>query len=146
MYRSGTAWLAALLFAGCSGMHAMPENQPGQAARVAGSVSYRQRIALPPSARLTVRLLDVSRADAPALVLGEQVIEADGRQVPFAFEIAYDPAEIDDRYSYAIQARIEDGDRLLFISDRHYPVITRGAPRQVEMVLKAVVGEAPGRP
>jgi putative lipoprotein len=146
MYRSGTASLAALLFAGCAGMHAVPENHRGLTARVTGSVSYRERTALPPSARLTVRLMDVSRADAAARVLGEQVIEAAGRQVPFAFEIAYDAAAIDDRYSYAVQARLEDGGRLLFISDRHHPVITRGAPRQVDMVLKAVRSEGTGRP
>jgi hypothetical protein len=31
--------------------------------------------------------------------------------------------------TYAVRARIEAGDRLLFTSDQSHPVITRGAPR-----------------
>ena len=47
--------------------------------KVTGTVSYRERIALPPAATIRVQLVDVSRADAPADVLGEQLIEAAGR-------------------------------------------------------------------
>jgi len=110
--------------------------------KMTGTVGYRERIALPPAATIRVQLVDVSRADAPADVLGEQLIEAAGRQVPFAFEIRYDPARIDERMSYAVQARIEDGGRLLFISDQSYPVITRGAPTAVNLLLKSV-GRSP---
>jgi len=87
---------------------------------------------------------DVSRADAKAVVLGEQVIEPEGKQVPFAFEIAYDPARIQANHTYAVQARIEDGGQLRLISDQRYAVITRGAPTTVEIVLKPV-GQG-GRP
>jgi putative lipoprotein len=107
-------------------------------ARVTGTVTYLQRSALPPTATVRVQLADVSRADAPAAVLAEQRIEAQGRQVPFAFELPYDPAAIDARMTYAVQARIEDGSRLLFINDTRYAVITRGAPTHVEMVLRPV--------
>ena len=47
-------------------------------------------------------------------MLGEQVFEARGKQVPFAFVITYDPSKIDERMSYAVQARIEEGGRLRF--------------------------------
>ena len=36
-----------------------------------GSVAYRQRIAMPPDALLTVRVEDVSRADTSSAVLAE---------------------------------------------------------------------------
>ena len=55
-------------------------------------------------------------------------VPAGGRQVPFAFEIPYDPAKIDPRMGYAVPARIEDGGQLQFINDQSNPVITRGAP------------------
>lgn len=117
---------------------------PAQSKTVTGSVTYRERIALPPSAVIKVRLVDASRADAPATVIGEQVIKAAGRQIPFAFEIAYDPKRIEERFTYAVQARIEDEDgRLRFISDRHYPVLTRGAGRHVDLVLIAAAAPAP---
>lgn len=129
-----------LLITGC----ALDLSQPTQSKNVTGSVTYRERIALAPSAVVKVRLVDVSRADAPATVIGEQVIKAAGRQVPFAFEIAYDPKRIEERFTYALQARIEDEDgRLRFISDRHYPVLTRGAGQHVDLVLRAVAAPAP---
>lgn len=126
-------WLA-----GCSTAGVVPHHGGSGAAQVTGTIAYRERIALPPTAVISVKLADVSRADAPAVALGEQQIEAAGKQVPFPFSIAYDPAGIDARMSYAVQARIEDGGRLLFISDQHYGVITRGAPTHVDLVLKAV--------
>jgi len=61
-----------------------------------------------------------------------------GRQVPFSFEIPYDPARIDERMSYAVQARIEEGGELRFISDQHYAVITRGASTHVDLRLRSV--------
>jgi len=128
--------LSALLLAGCSTPGIVPDGG-GAGAAVTGTVAYRERIALPPTAVIKVQLVDVSRADAPAVVLGEQLIEAGGRQVPFAFEIPYDPTRIDQRYTYAVQARIEDGGQLLFINDQRYAVITRGAPTQVAMMLRA---------
>jgi putative lipoprotein len=82
--------------------------------------------------------VDVSLADARATVLGEQVIEAGGKQVPFAFAIPYDPGRIQASHTYAVQARIEEDGRLRFISDRMYAVLTRGAPANVDMMLKQV--------
>ena len=115
-----------------------PARAEGAMAQVTGTVAYRERIALPPTAVIKVQLVDVSRADAPAIVLGEQVIEAGGRQVPFDFAIAYDAGRIETNHSYAVQARIEDDGRLRFISDQHYAVVTRGAPMRVDLVLKSV--------
>ena len=125
-------WLAA-----CSATYAVPTGGGASVGKVTGTVTYRERIALPPTAVIKVQLVDVSRADAPAIVLGEQVTHASGRQVPFAFEIPFDPARIEANYSYAVQARIEQDGQLRFISDRHYAVITRGAPTHVDMVLRS---------
>jgi putative lipoprotein len=133
------ALFAAALAAGCAGLGADPV---GGGARVTGTVTYLQRVALPPGAVIKVQLADVSRAGAPAIVLGEQLIAAGGRQPPFGFEIAYDPAKIDPRFTYAVQARIEHEGKLLFINDQRYSVITRGAPNHVDMVLRAVGGPA----
>jgi putative lipoprotein len=107
-------------------------------ARITGTVTYRERIALPPSAVVKVQLVDVSRADAPAVVLGEQVIRSDGRQVPFVFEIAYEPKRIEARFTYAVQARIEVDGQLRFINDQRYAVLTRGAGDRVDLLLRAV--------
>jgi putative lipoprotein len=108
------------------------------AATVTGSVGMRERLALRPGFDLTVKLLDVSRADAPAVVLAEQVIPLGTRQLPVPFELAYDPARIEANHSYAVQARIEFQGQLAFITDQQYPVLTRGAPAHVDLVVKRV--------
>jgi uncharacterized lipoprotein YbaY len=105
---------------------------------VSGTVTYLQRSALPPQAIIEVQLVDVSRADAPAIVIDTQTIEAAGRQVPFAFELTYDPAQIDERFTYAVQARITVDGELRFISTRSYQVITRGNPNTVEVIVDPV--------
>jgi len=128
----------AVCMAACSTASVEPQTGGSASAQVTGTVTYRERIALPPTAVVKIELVDVSRADAPAVVLGEQLIETAGKQVPFSFAITYDPAAIDERMSYAVQARIEVGDRLLLISDQRYAVITRDAPRHADLVLKAV--------
>jgi len=95
---------------------------------ITGTVTYRNRSALPPTAVIEVTLQDVSLADAPSKVISTQRIEAGGKQPPFPYELAYDPAQIDPKNTYSVSARITVGNELLFISDTHIPVLTRGAP------------------
>lgn len=111
---------------------------------VSGTVTYRQRIALPQTAVLTVRLVDVSRADAASVTIAEQRIETAGNQVPFSFDMSYDRSRIDERFTYAVQAEIRDGGRLLYITDTSYPVITKGAPKVVDVVVVPVGGGGGG--
>jgi putative lipoprotein len=106
-------------------------------AAVSGTVTYLQRIALTPDAIVLVRLEDVTPANPSAQLIGEQDIVTSGRQVPIPFEIRYDPKAIDPSHSYAVSARIEQGgEQLLFVTDKPYPVITRGNPDTVEIVVK----------
>ncbi len=114
----------------------------GPAARsvtVIGSIAYRERIALPPSAQIEVRLDDVSRADAPAFNLARQAFAADGKQVPIAFTLTVDKAAFDPRHSYAVSARITGDDgRLMFITDTRNSVAFDGASEIDMGMLKLV--------
>lgn len=105
---------------------------------VSGTVAYLARIALPPQAVVEVQLVDVSRADAPAIVIDSVTFETGGRQVPFPFELTYDPQQIDERFTYAVQARITIDGELRFISTRSYQVITQGNPNTVEVIVDPV--------
>jgi len=111
---------------------------------VSGTITYRERMALTPDAVVIVQIQDVSSADAPAEIIGEQIIHDPG-QAPIAFEVDYDPRDLDDQHTYAIQARIEDGQGgLLFTTTQHYPVITHGNPTEdIEIVLEAVYSAQP---
>lgn len=114
-----------------------------QDTRVTGTVSYRERIALPAQAVINVQLQDVSRADAPATVLAEQTINAEGKQVPFAFDLPYDSTKIDERYTYAVRAQISVDGQLWFTTTERYPVITQGNPTNVDLVLQRVDSSNP---
>jgi putative lipoprotein len=107
-------------------------------ATLTGTVTYRQRIALPPQALIIVQLVDVSKADAPAEIIATQVITAAGRQVPFNFELIYKPMKILSDHTYTVQARITVDGQLTFINTTQYPVLTQGAPATVEVVVEPV--------
>lgn len=113
-------------------------NAPAMA-RVTGTVSYRERMAVLPGVVIKVQLLDVSRVDAPATVIGEQIIKVDERQVPLPFDIPYDASKILPRNTYAVRAWLEDRDgRMRFTTDQRYAVITHGAPTHIDLVMKGV--------
>lgn len=103
--------------------------------RVTGTITYRQRIALSPNAVIEVKLLDISRADAPSVTIAEQTLKPAGKQVPIAFELQYEPARIDTRRRYAIQVRIYESSQLRFINSQAYPVITAGHPKTVNVIV-----------
>lgn len=85
---------------------------------ISGEVFYRERIALPKGAVVTVELQDQSRMDAPATVLTQYEHRVDG-STPFAFRLVYDPSKIEDRGRYGLRARIEYEGKLLFTSTEH---------------------------
>ena len=107
-------------------------------ASVSGSVTYRERLALSQGAKLVVELRDVSYQDAAAPLIARQTISDPG-QVPIKFKIEYNRDDIDSRNVYSITARIvESDDRLAFINDTAYEVITRGKPSKVDVLLVLV--------
>ena len=97
-----------------------------------GTIAYRERIALGPGTVAAIRLRDVSLADAPSVPIAEQVIRNP------AFRIEYDPAAVDERRTYGLQAEIREDGRLLFVNDTAYDVITGDRPTHVDMVLVRV--------
>jgi putative lipoprotein len=134
--------LGALMLAACGPITpaaTKPAGPSSPATAVTGTVTYLQRSALPPTAVIEVQLQDISVMDMPATVISSQRIEAQGKQVPFPYEVNYDPAQIDPKHHYAVRATIKDGDRLLFTSTQVYPVITDGAPTSdVEIIVEPV--------
>lgn len=123
------------------GLLAMPALATAEDKTISGEVLYRERIALPPQAVLTVQLVDVSLADAPAKVIGQQKIEPAG-QVPIKFAVKFDEAAIRSGMSYALEARITVDDRLWFINDvRHSVDPLKAGPQS--MLLKMVSQSEP---
>ena len=117
----------------------------GAQAVVRGQASYRERIALPPGAVFEATLIDVSRADAGAEVIGVTRVETPS-SLPIRFEIPYDAAKIDARRSYAVRAQIQVAGRLLFTTDKVYSVLTRGAGTEVNLLLVRASGRRSAPP
>jgi putative lipoprotein len=116
------------------GIMALPEAADAEERTIQGEITYRERIALPPQASVTVELTDVSQPDAPATV-GKQEINAPG-QVPIKFAISFDPAVIRSEATYALQARITVDNQLWFTNDERHEIDLH-SPGDVELVLKS---------
>jgi putative lipoprotein len=108
-----------------------------------GTATYRERMALPPDAVFEATLEDVSRADAPASVVGQARVEQPGNP-PFHFSIQYDPTQIVPNHIYAVRARVTEGGRLLFNTDQRYQVLTQGHGSEIGILMLRRVADAPG--
>lgn len=132
----------ALALAGCGdgGEVATDADAADAPATLSGTVTYRERMALPVNATITVRLQDISRQDVPALLLGETSLSAQGKSVPIPWTLEYDPDQVQERFSYAVRGEIRDAaGRLLWTTDTVHPVLTRGAPTDgVDILLRRV--------
>jgi putative lipoprotein len=107
---------------------------PGTPA-LSGTVSCRERVALPSMATLRVELVDASAREARSALVGEESYWITRGKFPMDFRIAYDPARIDPGHVYIVRARVMDGDKVLLTSTVPYPVLTRGAPRTIDIVV-----------
>ena len=124
------------------GMLAVPALATADETLVTGEVLYRERIALPPNAVLSVQLADVSLADAPAKILGEQKVDPAG-QVPIKFAIPFDPTAVKTNMTYALQARISVDGKLWFINDERHALDPMTAGPQTILVKMVRQSSAP---
>jgi uncharacterized lipoprotein YbaY len=72
--------------------------------------------------------------DVAAKLISEQIIKPE-HSVPIPFSLPYAAEDIDERMTYSVFASIRSGDRLLFITDRSYQVLTRGNSEHIELIL-----------
>lgn len=100
------------LLSGCATSNSMVE--------IHGDTWFRERMVLPPEAVLTVQLQDVSRADAPAIVMAE--LARDDVSTPSPFSFTMDKDQFVKGHRYTIAAKITLNDKLLFINTQSYPV------------------------
>ena len=109
----------------------------GSAGLLIGSITHRERVALPLNAVVELRLEDVTETAAPATVLETRSIGTAGRQVPVTVELRYPPRLVDPDHRYGLRAEIRGGDgSLLFASAKPEPVFRDGpAAELVQLVV-----------
>lgn len=128
--------------AGCSPKEATTSSSVEASMQITGEAFYRERIAVPPIAQVEIILEDVSRADAPAKIIGSQTITNAG-QPPYAFSIDYQPSELVANHRYNLRARLSVNGELLFITDQAYPVFVEGQENQTQLLMRRVERQSP---
>jgi len=113
---------------------------------ITGTVSYRQDISLPPDAVVVIHLQDVYLPDAPSPFLAEFKTTVGQRNLPIPFTLKFDPAKIDPNHPYVVEASILVHEHLRFTNDTAYPVLTKGNPANVDMILVPVAAPAGAKP
>ncbi|TKR33501.1 lipo-like protein [Luteimonas gilva] len=116
--------LATLTLSACAsnGEVAAPASAEQGKVNVAGTVLYRERIALPPGSTVTVRLEDAALMDAPAKLLAEQTIKPEG-QVPVPFQLQVSRGSVDPHARPSLRATITGPDgQMLFTTMTHEAV------------------------
>jgi putative lipoprotein len=129
---------AAASFVGCGTTQTPPPaplaNDKGL---LSGTVTYRERMALPPNAEVRVRVWDALEPPASSTV-GETKFIAQG-QVPLPFELFYSPELIQSSHTYGARATISVEGVVWFETQTPVPVLTGGAPTVgVEILVKRV--------
>lgn len=97
------------------------------------TVTYRERIALPPDAELDVQLSDVSRMDTAATRISSQRFALSG--VPMSITLAYDPNVLDAQGRYVVVAEIWSEDRRMFRAASDPLVFGSAGTDPVDLVL-----------
>jgi putative lipoprotein len=95
---------------------------------------------------VVIHLQDVYLQDAPSPFLAEFKTTVGQRHVPIPFTLKFDPAKIDPNHPYQVEASILVHDHLRFTNDTAYPVLTKGSPTSVDIILVPVQAPAGAKP
>ncbi|MEO8605280.1 MAG: YbaY family lipoprotein, partial [bacterium] len=115
-----------------------PSPAPGEELVVKGSVTYRQRVALPPQAMVIVQLVETGRDQSPGRVLIEERIATGGRQVPFTYALRVPLTAVSPKARLILQARIEVDGAVRFANTARTAVPRTGSTRPIEIVVTPV--------
>jgi putative lipoprotein len=148
-------WLVCVLLVGATTAGALVTRAPielpqvlttagSPGAAVKGTVTYRERtfvdgqVTLGGNYVLRVQLVDITRAEAPQVVLGEQIIEAADHSVPFWFEIRYDPASIKPSGVYLLDASLVADGKLAYRTTARLGLTAQEHPEIIQLELTKV--------
>lgn len=102
-----------------------------------GRVTMKDAPKLGPTTVAEIKLVDVSKADAPAVVLDQVSYRRPG-QFPIMFALKYRPEQLLAGRSYAVQVRILEGGKLKYVTATRHSVFADGKPQdRAEVVVEA---------
>ncbi len=135
----GTAFLVMVFNFGC----ATTAQSPDDFVTVSGTAAYRQRIAMPPDAELSVQIEDLTDTKNPVVAVFNE--RFGDHQVPIAFTLPVPNTAIHADHRYTLRAQITVGGAPRFASTSNYPVLTDGGNNRVDVLLDAVSASGVGR-
>ncbi|HEY6985590.1 MAG TPA: YbaY family lipoprotein [Rhodanobacteraceae bacterium] len=97
---------------------------------VSGSVTLKDPVEIGQGGKLDIKLVDVSTPDVP---IAEKALDVSGNP-PFNFSLDIDPAKIDRKRIYTVNAVLTDGERR-FLPALTAPVLTGGSPATAQITL-----------
>ncbi|WP_169711830.1 META domain-containing protein [Henriciella litoralis] len=144
-------FLASLCVAGLASCVQPPEDMTStsspvaememQMTTVSGSLSYRQRIALPQDAVATISVFPAGPADAALSPVDEQSFDLNGRQVPIPFEVTL--REDASKGPFSLRAKVSTkGGELLWTTDTVMTFEADGAAQDFGLVELVPAGRA----
>ena len=123
---------AALGLAGCKTIDPGPAPLPS----VVCTLALASPTTLEFGTVMEIRLVDFTQPDTRPQVLAERT-ESNPGQPPLHYRLLYNPAAIDPQHDYGVEARLLVKGRPIWVLPNPVPVITKGRPIVVELVLQA---------
>jgi len=121
---------------------AAPAPVPANATAVRGTISIGGLSKLPGQLQLRLRLLDMSDPSVVPPVVAER-IEPAPAQLPYAYALPYEAAQLNEAGKYVIEASLVAGDAVLYGTPMAIPVVTQGAGNNADIALERGGGLPP---
>ncbi|GAB5453753.1 MAG: hypothetical protein Hals2KO_40810 [Halioglobus sp.] len=130
---AGMAMMSLAFLSGCQSGSGYSGAESGTG-KIEGNVVYLERMLLLPGAELEVKLVDVSRADAPSEDIASVKFPVSGGP-PFLFQLEYDRADMRRGGRYTLEATITGREGLRLVTNE--PINPFGEP-PVEVLVRGV--------
>ena len=114
----------------------MPLQLEPHSQSITGTITYRDRSSLPRDAVATVELREVLRSDLQPVTIARQTI-SQASSVPITFSMEYDPAEIDSRRTYVIDANITSGGRQIYAMRQSAPIFNGRPHKEIQLLVES---------
>ena len=127
--------IASLALAACgqsnnTGNQAASAAQAAMPTAVTGSVSLKVPAPVGAEAQLKLALVNVSLK--PPVTVAQSTTSPGA--LPAQFQLPFEPGKIDKNALYVLNVELIDGERR-YVAPREYPVITKGSPAKVDVVM-----------
>ena len=109
---------------------------------ITGTITYRDRTALPRDAVATVELREVLRPDLRPVTIARQTISPATRS-PIQFSMDYDPSEINARRTYVIDATISAGGRQIYAMRQSASIFNGRPSTNVQLLVESTATGGP---